>query len=198
MKPKFLSVLLVLGMALCLAKPTEAQNKVGIKTNVLHDATASVNLSVEYAFVPKWSFEVGGYWHPSAFNVFGNAKLNHWIVMPEVKFWFCERFQGAFIGAHFLGGQIYAGQFPIDFSKRFDRGVNFNTYILDAYRTLGGGISFGYDFVLGRHWNIELELGVGYVDAHGNEFQDGVEIYHDYHHDYVGPTKLGVSFVYLF
>ena len=27
----------------------------------------------------------------------------------------------------------------------------------------GGGISYGYQFILGRHWNLEATLGIGYA-----------------------------------
>ena len=30
---------------------------------------------------------------------------------------------------------------------------------------LGAGISYGYDWVLGRHWNLEAEIGMGYAHA---------------------------------
>ena len=28
---------------------------------------------------------------------------------------------------------------------------------------VGGGMSYGYQFILGRYWNLELNIGVGYA-----------------------------------
>ena len=63
----------------------------------------------------------------------------------------------------------------------------------------GGGIAYGYQWLLGRRWSIEASLGVGYVRAgydryecpHCGEWQgDGKE-------NYFGVTKAAVSLIYV-
>ena len=209
MKPKFLSLLLVL--ALLLPIGAAAQNKVALKTNLLHDATLSPNLALEWGFARNWSVEVSGSYHPEQFNVFGNMQLNHWLVQPGVRYWFCERFNGAFISVNGLFGQVQIGGFPLDMRKFSPKyGVDLNSYLLVGDKTWGAGLSAGYDLVLGRHWNIEFELGLGYVDAIGPDYEmtkgtdgkyflaEGTKPYYTGHHDYIGPTRLSIAIVYLF
>ena len=42
--------------------------------------------------------------------------MRFWLAQPEVKYWFCEKFEGHFIGVHLHGAQYFGG-----FSdKRYD------------------------------------------------------------------------------
>ena len=55
--------------------------------------------------------------------------------------------------------------------------------------------------MLGRHWNLELEAGIGYAYTVFDEFECagcGRKVNTDLNHHYFGPTKLAVNFVYLF
>lgn len=63
---------------------------------------------------------------------------------------------------------------------------------------LGLGIGGGYDFILNRHWNLELEAGLGYIYTIGDEYDGTTLLLKGSEFDYVGPTKLAVSIVYLF
>jgi putative salt-induced outer membrane protein YdiY len=66
---------------------------------------------------------------------------------------------------------------------------------------VGGGIGYGYDWILGRHWNLELEIGVGYVYTRYDRFECtecGKKIEEDKPHHYFGPTKAAVNLVYVF
>ena len=74
----------------------------------------------------------------------------------------------------------------------------------DKYRYkgyfFGGGISYGYQFILGRHWNLEATLGLGYARVSydkyeckecGKKVDEGKK-------NYFGPTKAALSLIYLF
>ena len=207
MKPKFLTMLLVAASLTLAASTSFAQNKWALKTNLISDATLSANLAVEYAFAPKWSIELSGNFHPQNLNL-GNVRLAHWIVQPEIKYWVCERFQGFFFDVHGIGGSASIGCFPLDFSK-LPGGVDLNTYLLEPY-FIGGGIGFGYDVVLGRHWNLEFELGLGYAYMYGSDYEmvkkaDGTmakpeNAYYTGAYLFPGPipTKAAISVVYIF
>ena len=51
---------------------------IGVKTNLLYDATSTLNLGVEVGTAPKWSLDVSGNFNPWAFN--DNRKMKHWIL----------------------------------------------------------------------------------------------------------------------
>jgi putative salt-induced outer membrane protein YdiY len=65
----------------------------------------------------------------------------------------------------------------------------------------GAGIGYGYSWILGRHWNLEAEVGVGYARAWYDKYpyeKGSQAILTDGTKDYWGITKLAISFVYLF
>lgn len=174
---------------------TNSQN-VSVKTNLLYDATASVNLGVEGKLAPKWSLDLSGDFNDWTIR---DHKFKHWFVQPEARYWFCEAFLKNFIAVHAIGGQYNVGNIKnginflgTDFSKLSDH----------RYQgfAIGGGIAYGYALPLSKHWNMEFEIGVGYVYLKYDIFQcskcgkkDG-----NSHHNYFGPTKAAINLVYIF
>ena len=72
-------------------------------------------------------------------------------------------------------------------------GTNFQNLAENRYQgyAVGAGIAYGYAFILGKHWNLELELGVGYAYLNYDIFSCagcGRKVGSDDHH-YFGPTK---------
>lgn len=174
-----------------------AQNRWALKSNLLHDATASVNLSLEYSPFAHWSAELSG--SVNMWDLPRGLKLKHAIVQPELKYWLCDRFNGWFFDVHAFGGYIpIIGGLPLDFSKYYHKFPNLSSFNMRNGILVGGGVGFGYDVILGRHWNLELEMGVGYMFLRGNEYSDDVLILKNSKFDYIGPTKLGVTICYLF
>ena len=205
MKARYLIAALA-ALALSLGSAA-AQERFAVKTNLLHDATLSVDLGVEYGFAPKWSAEISG-----SYNNWktGDMWLNHWLVAPEVRYWFCRRFAGTFVSLHGVGGKATLGGF-YDFSQYYEKFPNLENFMLKDALVLGAGVGIGHAFILGRHWNLELELGIGYMYAKGDEYEmekggDGkyylpdwsIPVLEGSEFDYNGPTKLALSIVYLF
>lgn len=193
MKLKFIIPLL---LALFASVGARAQN-VAIKTNLLYDATATVNLGVEVGLAPKWTLDLSG--NLNAWTLNENAKWKHWLVQPEARYWFCDRFSGHFLGIHAHAGQFNFGGIK---NKLSFLGSDFSQLTNHRYQGIGAGagITYGYDFILGRHWNLELALGAGYVYSKYDIFECagcGRNVGQDNHH-YVGLTKLAVNLVYLF
>lgn len=185
--------LIVLGLAAIVG--VKAQN-VNIKTNLIPDAALSPNLGVEVGLAPHWSLDLTGELNLWTIN---DHKWKHWLAQPEARYWFCEYFAKHFIGIHALGGQYNFGNIKngihflgSDFSRLSD-------YRYEGW-AVGGGIAYGYSFLLAKHLNLELEIGVGYLYTEFKEFECkecGKETQKS-HHNYYGPTKAAINLVYVF
>ena len=65
----------------------------------------------------------------------------------------------------------------------------------------GGGIAYGYAWILGRHLNLEAEIGVGYIYTTYDKFNCvgcGKRVLTGQPAHFVGPTKAAINFVYVF
>lgn len=177
--------------------------KFAVKTNAFYMATATPNVALEVAMAPRWTFEISGGYNPWTLNKEENVKAKHFLVTPEFRYWFCESFQGHFIGVsgkytQFNISGIYV---PDVFYKHSNGG-----YFLDDLQharsqgwAVGAGITYGYAWPIARRWNMEFTLGLGwwYTEYDRFEsrkcglFQDSVA-----RHAF-GPTDLGLSFIYM-
>lgn len=189
----------LLGFALILATTftVRAQN-VALKTNLLYDASATINLGLEFGLSQQWTLDVSGNYNPFTFN--HNKKWKHWLVQPEFRYWFCDKFSGHFLGFHLLGGEYNVGNFNPGF-KMFNS--NFKNIRYSRYEGwfMGAGIAYGYTWVLGKHWNFEAEIGFGYAFSRYDKYECGhcgKKIASAKNHHYVGPTKAAINLVYVF
>lgn len=172
--------------------------RVNVKTNLLTDALLSPNVGVEVGLKPHWSLDMSG-----GFNLWtiDGHKWKHWYAQPEARYWFCEYFAKHFVGVHALGGQYNFGNLGGGFEFL---GSDFRKLKDNRYQgwAVGGGIAYGYSFVLDRHWDIELEIGVGYLYTKFNKFEckncGSKDPQGPFDHHYVGPTKAAVNLVYVF
>ena len=137
MNRRILIALLAVGSFIC---PAVAQ-KVALKTNLLYDATSTMNLGFEFGLSPKWTLDVSGNYNPWTFSK--NKKWQHWLVQPEARYWFCNKMMGSFIGFHALGGSHNIGNVDLDFKFL---GTDFSK--LKDYRYegwfVGAGVAYGY------------------------------------------------------
>ena len=106
MKKNVLCVLLAFASLFCVAYRAGAQ-QVGIKTNVVYDATATVNLGVEVGLSQRLTLDVSG--NLNLWTWRENMKWKHWLVQPELRLWTCQRFAGHFFAVHGLAGQFNFG-----------------------------------------------------------------------------------------
>lgn len=194
---KHLFIALTLLAATACPSALKAQ-EFAVKTNLLYDATATINLGVEAAFHPKWSFDLSGNYNPFTFS--DGKKWKHWLVQPEVRYWFCEALGGHFVGAHLLGGQYNFGHLDADFTLL---GSDFGRLRDQRFQGwfAGAGIAYGYSWLLGKHWNLEAEIGIGYAYTRYDVYDCagcGRKTETDRHHNYFGPTKAALNLVYVF
>lgn len=178
--------------------PTVASAQdVAVKTNLLYDATATINLGAEVGLAPQWTAELSG--NLNAWSV-GHHLWKQWMLQPEVRYWLCERFSGHFFGAHLLGGQFNMGHFnlPVKFL-----GTDFGE-LKDHRRQgwmAGVGLAYGYSWILDRHWNLEAEIGLGYIYSRSDLFECfdcGKRVKTNEPRHYVGPTKAALNLIYTF
>lgn len=190
-------ILFVLLAFIDFISPAMAQ-KVAVKTNLLYDATSTINLGTEFGLSPKWTLDVSANYNPWTYS--NNKKWKHWLVQPEARYWFCNKMMGHFIGFHAIAGSYNIGNANADFKFL---GTDFSK--LKDYRYegwfVGAGVAYGYSWVLSKHWNLEAELGVGYTYSKSDKFECascGEKLEDDKTHHYVGPTKAALNLVYVF
>lgn len=190
-------LLLILSfIALFSAKESSAQEW-ALKSNLLYDATTTINLGFETALAEKWTFDLSGNWNPFQFE--DNMKWKHWLIQPEFRYWTCRKFGGHFFAAHLLGGQYNFGNldglpnfFGSDLSQLAD-------HRYEGWYA-GAGVGYGYAWMLGKHWNLEAEIGVGaaYTNFEKYECPKCGKLVGTDDHIYYGLTKLAINLVYLF
>lgn len=172
--------------------------EIGIKTNLVSDALLNANIGAEMRLSPKWSIDITGdfnFWDLSH-----DRKWKHWTVMPEARYWLCDAMGGHFFGAHLLGGEFNVGNLDLPFSFL---GTDFRQLRDNRFQgwQAGVGIAYGYSWLLSKHWNLEAEIGIGYVYARYDRFECadcGRKVESDRSHHYFGPTKAAINLVYVF
>ena len=199
MKRQLSNIRATLILALLLlagAAPGVFAQKAALKTNIVSDALLSPNLGLEVGLAPKWTLNVAG--QLNLWSVDGR-KWRHWLVQPEARYWFCRRFQGHFLGVHAIGGEFNAGN--VDLPVKF-LGTDFRKLKDRRYEGwgAGAGIGYGYDWILSRHWNLEAEIGIGWIHARYDAYPCAVcgRKLGSGHHNYFGPTKVALNLEYVF
>ncbi|MCM1222639.1 MAG: DUF3575 domain-containing protein [Lachnospiraceae bacterium] len=192
-------IFLTLMVALCaLAVPTASKAQdAGLKTNLVGDALLSPNVAVEIGLAPRWTLDLSGelnFWKVNEHS------WKHVVFQPEARYWFCERFAGHFLGVHALGGTFNVGNIDMDMTFL---GTDFSKLKDRRYQGwgAGAGIAYGYAWPVHKHWNIEAEIGFGWVYTRFDSYPCavcGTKLEDNKVHNYVGPTKAAVSVVYLF
>ncbi|MBQ8673509.1 MAG: DUF3575 domain-containing protein [Bacteroides sp.] len=167
--------------------------QVALKTNVPMDVLRMPNLGVEAGVSKRLTLDLTGYYTPWKFSDTKMHKLL--MVQPELRYWFCDKFNGHFLGLHLMGGVYNTMGFKPPFGLWDD---------MDEYRYkgqfYGAGLSYGYQFILDRHWNLEATLGLGYNYVTYRKYvcKDCGRQIEKSHKNYVGPTKAALNLVYIF
>ena len=178
--------------------------KVAMKTNALYWATATPNLGMEFAMSDRWTFELEGGYNPWNLDTNNNMKVKHWLVSPEFRYWFCNSFQGHFIGINANYTQFNIGGLPQGMPNLF---VNLNTEVpmpdLSVARiqgwAVGAGLTYGYAFPIARRWNMEFTVGYGWWYTQYDQFESrkcGLFQQAVARHA-LGPATAGISFIYM-
>lgn len=155
-----------------------------VRADALSALTATVHVGAEVSVADKWTVEVSGYWNPIRTPDFSSR---FHAVQIGSRYWFYESFVGHFLGQHLT----YVGYDLGSRRKRYDG------------RAYGLGISYGYAWMLSKRWNVAIEAGIGLFRTEDTRRDPTVG---DWEDEYIyrsrrwtlAPSKLEVSFVYLF
>ena len=153
--------------------------RIGIKTNALQWAACTQNVGAEFVVGRHISLNI-----EAARNRLDVSRVNlsHTSLMPEVRIWTQRP-----MARHFVG--VVAGI------------AKYDTRLGDTYRNgnaLMAGLTYGYDFVLGKHWNLELTAGAGYARCKQIRYKTGeAKPKERTPKNAFTPLKLGVSFIYI-
>ena len=163
---------------------------VSIKSNLLYDATASMNLGLEFRTGDKTSFEIPVTYNPWTFA--DNRKWKLLLIQPELRFWTDETFNGHFFGLH--------GHYAVYNVSKL-RHPPFSEY-MNTHRfqgwLAGAGLSYGYRWNFENRWGLEATIGVGYAYLSYDKFEcDGCGRWLESEtKNYFGPTKAGLTLIY--
>lgn len=197
---------LIIVLLLVFAFPSISNaQKAGLKTNALYWATSTPNLGLEVGMGDRFSFYLEGGYNPWTLdsNIEVNRKLKHFLVSPEVRYWFCESFNGHFMGINANYTQFNLSAIPVPemfYALNEPAGL---TGSKDNVRNqgwaAGAGITYGYQWILGKRWNLEATVGLGYWYTVYDQFENrkcGL-FQETFERHLIGPTRCGLSFIYL-
>ncbi len=198
MRYKLLTLLAILSFT------TLSAQELAIKTNLLYDATKTVNAGVELGLGKRTTLDVSGNYNAWNTNNETNEKMRHMLVQPELRYYFCEKMNGHFFGvnAHLLQYNV-SGEH--DIINLFQMASTFNgvdammkksRYQGDGY---GAGVVYGYAWDISKRLNLEFAIGAGYTyfdyDRYGAS--KCAPLLESSNKDCWGLTKLGISLVYI-
>jgi len=128
MKRVALSLILVLVILTVGSVDRLSAQEMAIKTNLLYDATTTMNLGYEVALGQKTTLDLWVNYNPWSLGnkwvgIEGRpdlveqrpSKLKSLTAQPELRWWLCEKFNGHFFGVHLHGGIFDVGALKLPF-----------------------------------------------------------------------------------
>lgn len=155
-----------------------------VKTNLLYDAVLTPSFEIEYRISKRWSISLEG-----ALASWSNDTRHKYyhlaFISPETRYWFYapERRKGHYVGV-FAGG----GWYDLQNGGRGYRGEG-----------IFAGVSYGYQFPVGKYFSFETGIGIGYLNTTYDEY---LPVDDDYVYqqtskiNYIGPLKLKFAWVW--
>lgn len=171
-------------------KEQDRKHAVLLKTNMLYDAAAIPNIGLEVSVGKGWS--VGANWMYAWWS--NDTRHRFWRTYGgdvELRRWFSPRRESrSLMCGHHIGvyGQILT--YDIEWGGR--------GYLGDRW-SWAAGLSYGYSQPIGRHFNIDFTLGIGYLEGDYKKYhpEDGCYFWESTHRrKWFGPTKAEVSLIW--
>lgn len=165
-------------------KGIQAQ-ELAFRSSVTMLATLTPNIEVSVPVDKHWTVHLLVLYNPWVLKE--NSRFQQLTTMPGVRWWKQQANVHYFVSAYGIASRYHIGGF-------------FNSKYRYNGKAFGAGIGGGYSFVLSKHWNIEAEVGVGYVytDYDKCGWSEYSHFYGRHKEWKVVPTKVDVSFVYFY
>lgn len=178
-----------------LLLPEAKAQTFALKTDLVKWGTASLNIEPEVKLGKRSTLALGVSWNPWTFKEEEkNMKWKHLLVQPEYRYWFCNAFEGHFLGLHPFYARFNVGNVKLPFGMVED--LQHRRYQGNLF---GAGVGYGYHLVLGNRWSFEAEIGLGLGYADYGKYcwkKCGLKLEEDSRLMFM-PTKLSLSFVYI-
>lgn len=153
-----------MAVAFAFATQTVHAQNVGVKANALSFAHTALGMGAEMSLGYHWSAELYGIISP--WKRTEDKAKKYWAVQPEVRYWPCQSMVGHFFGVHVDGAQYnVGGAAPFFGLPKSVKDARYEGWLA------GGGVTYGYQWVLGRHWNAEAAVSVGYEHLRYKKFE---------------------------
>jgi hypothetical protein len=183
----------------CLDYPQKAPKKpiyMALKTNLLYDAVLLPNLTAEFWLGSRLSLAIEGNW-------------SWWTRNDPIQNWWYHRIQAAGaelrywmksphpLNGHAVGVYYIFGDYDIRLSTKDEYSKGWL-----SYGSRSAGVTYAYSMPIARKFNLEFGLGLGFLG--GRYYQYDYCMQHEewtqravYNRKYFGPTRVGVSIVWL-
>ena len=104
-----------------------------------------------------------------------------------------------FFGKHIGSDRIYIFEYnvknvdlPFGILPKTEKGRHYEGWYV------GGGLTYGYQWLLSEHLNLEGSIGLGYIYSPYKLYGRCDKCLDKDHRNYVGPTKAALSLIYAF
>lgn len=162
-----------------------------IKTNLLADATTSLNVEIEVPIGKQWS--ISAEWM-FPWWIFDNNKYYNQLLLGTVegRYWLHTNRQSEVLSGHALGLYVSAGYYDFQWKKKGYQGE-----ILPSV-----GLSYTYAHKMGQHFRMEYSVGFGVLNTKyrkytANDQYDQFPWLSSGRTLWIGPTKAEICFVWL-
>lgn len=175
--------MLPLALVALFSAPDVAAQRLALKTNALDYFILSPNLTLEARLSRRVSLQLGIAANPFKTSI-ADVKATNFRIEPEMRYWFNRP-----MARHFVAVSATAGFYSLRLREHYFSG--------DAVSL---GVSYGYALVLGKHWNMEAEIGVGLASVRGRKYVGEANKPDDinYNRFLPVPVRFGLSFAYIF
>ena len=120
---------------------------VGVKTNLVMDAMKMINLGAEVGLSKKLTLDLYANYNPWKYK--DQKMMKMLAIQPELRYWFCDKFNGHFVGAHLHGGSMYMEAFirlppsicPGASGRNWKTTASKDTSMVQAFPTVTSGFS---------------------------------------------------------
>ena len=168
-----------------------------LKTNLIYDALLLPNLTTEIYLGKNWSLAVEGNWSWWTFN--NKPVQNSWVhriqaAGAELRYWVKSPYP---LQGHAVGLYSMIGNYDMRF---FAENEDSKGHL--SYQSWSAGFSYAYSMAIANRFNLEFGLALGYMG--GRDYQyDYCMVHKQWEQNaiknrrYFGPTRVGVSLVWL-